>query len=176
MWALLAQTTSWNFKGFFLSPKIGSKSISTKLTSSDMNFWTPGKKNARLRNVIWHWHSPFAKITAIIKWFRNLVLVSKMKDEEMRHDILFWDNTTGFLFWQWLYTGTLGTIFHRNSSTRKTDLSNATWHLVHYPTTWCSSAELAILVHAHSTNCIHTIRFLEVNKHTVIILFTHIYQ
>ena len=62
----------------------------------------------------------------------------------------------------------------KNCSTRKTDLSNATWHLVHYPTTWCSRAELAVPVHAHSTNCIHTIRFLEINKHTVIILFTHI--
>ena len=142
--------------------------------------WTfePPKKNARLRNVIWHWHLPFAKITAIIKWFRNLALESKMKNEKTGHDVLFWDNITDFLFWQWLYTGTLGTIFCRNSSTRKTDLSNATWHLVHYPTTWCSSTELAVPVHAHSTNSIHTIRFLEVNTQTVIILFTntHIYQ
>ena len=56
--------------------------------------------------------------------------------------------------------------FCTKSSPRKTDLSNATWHLVHYPTTWCSSAELAVPVHAHSTNSIHTIRFLEVNKHS----------
>lgn len=139
--------------------------------------WLKGRKqNARLRNVILDWHWPFAKITAIIKWFRNLVLGSKMKNEKMGHDVLFWDNTTGFLFWQWLHTGTLGTIFYRNGSTRKTDLSNATWCLVHYPTTWCSSAELAVPVHAHSTNSIHTIRFLEVNKHTVTILFPHIYQ
>ena len=100
MWELLAQTTNWNFK-VFLSPENGSKSIPTKLTSSDTNFWTPWrrpivkKKNARLRNVIWHWHLPFAKITATIKWFRNLVLGSKKNGWRMKKpDKTFYFGTT----------------------------------------------------------------------------------